>query len=155
MTVPPWCDDLESSRLLYVLTPLVFAYYSSFLLRANRRELLYPVLVSEFCVLTGMSFITSALIDAPFGLVSSFPGAVHFVSEGVLIPLPSGEQEFVDAAGFFEVIRHCSFDPALVYLAYRRAGEVDWNGVNCADWFHYKGQTEEVKDIPARQVPGK
>lgn len=105
-------------------------------------------------MLTVMSFIFSALIGAPSGLANSFPGAAELLSGGVLIPLPIQVREFVDTAGFFGVVRHCSFDPVQAYLAYRRANEVDWDGVNCAGWFPYKGQTGEVMGIPARQVPG-
>lgn len=69
----------------------------------------------------------------------AFLGVVYLVPEGVLFPISFRVRLFVDAVGGFQIIRHCSFEASLGFLAYRRSTKIDWEDVCCIRWFPYKG----------------
>lgn len=135
-------------------TPLVFAYCSEFNLQTTPQDLLFRVAVFERCILTLMEFSLSALTGPQSGLRKTFPSVVDLVSEWDLFPIPFPVSKFVDAAGFFQIIRQCSFEASLVFLTYQRLAEIDWRVVCCVEWFPYIGNTGDVLSIPERQVPG-
>lgn len=65
VAVPSRWRNYESSRLFYVPTPLFFAYYSAFILGTTERDLLFLVIVFNYCVPTLTAFLLTALICAP------------------------------------------------------------------------------------------
>lgn len=62
----------------------------------------------------------SWLIDAPTGFRKALPGVFDLVLEGLLFPITFSDREFVDAVGFFKIIRQSLSDASLPYLTYQR-----------------------------------
>lgn len=65
----------------------------------------------------------------------SVPRVFMILSKGILFLTLVRGGEFVDAVGFFKIIRHSLFGTSLVLLPYRRLVELDWNDVHAVRWF--------------------
>lgn len=103
----------------------VFAYYSMFTMRTTRQDLLFRVAILECFVSKLIAFLLFAVIGVPSRLRNAFSRVFNCVSEGGLFAIPFRLREFVVDIAFFKIIRQCSFDASLAFLAYRRSVEVD------------------------------
>lgn len=117
VAVPSWEPEFESSRLLFVPTPPVFAYYSGFKFQTARRDFMFRVAISECCVLTIIAFLLSAIIAAQPGLRKAFTGVLRLINEASLFPISFLFRECFDAVGFLKIICQCSFEISLAVLA--------------------------------------
>lgn len=89
-----WCT-YERSRLFFLQTPIVPVYYPNSIARRRPPELIFFIAVSKFSVFALVSFVLSALFEAPVCFISKFKGEEDIVPLGVLLVLPEGVHNFV------------------------------------------------------------
>lgn len=133
-------------------TPPVFVYYSGFTLRKTRRYLFFSVSITDYCALTLLAFYLLSLVWKPSELRKVFTGLVDLVSEGVSFPILFRVCKFVDAVGFIQIVRQCSFHASLMFFAYWRSVEIDWKIDCCVSCCRYKIKTGDVLHIRKGQV---
>lgn len=121
--VPPLLHRYESRMLVYLPTPTIFAYYIGLTLKTTRRDLLFRVAISKYCVLTLIPFSCSVLIAAQSWLRKAFSGDVDLVLECSLFST-FYVREFVEAVEFFKINRQRPFDAPSAFLAYWRSAEI-------------------------------
>lgn len=83
-----------------------------------------------------------------------FRGVEYLCRSGILVFLYQGVLDFVLTVGLFEVVRVCTFDIPLAYVAFCRMVVIDleYEGNNVGQ-FHYTADKCIVTDISAREVP--
>lgn len=151
--LPRWWSDYEGSPFLFVATPPVFTYHSGqHFADGGYRLWIEAIAVSEFIVLSLMSFLCAAESGVMYR-ESSDPRLCG--NEGVLLPLGKETRAGIDQMGFLNVIRRTRFSRASAYLAYRRSGEVDWDAVGGETPFLlYDYASGEAFDVPAATYGG-
>lgn len=84
-----WCS-YKCSRLLFLPTSIVMAYYSKVVVSGRARELVFRMPISKFCLCALTSFVLTALA----GCISDFTSVKYIAGQRLLLSLPEVVHNF-------------------------------------------------------------
>lgn len=110
--VADWWRSYDFSRIFYVRTLIVVAYYSNLLVGRRALQQCFRIGISEFCVWDLVSFLLSAIVSGTVDISSGFSAVKDIVSRVVFFLLPKCVQIFLQSTRPFRIISHCTISSA-------------------------------------------
>lgn len=126
----------------YVCTPPMFPNYFSALEKAEQpfSQLLYKAATTEFTVTVSVCFIRAAesCVSDLFlpSTVFARKGGGHLrINEGVSIPMSRKKNVNIFEQRLFSIVGDYGLNLVAALLAFTRANEINWAGLEPLDWY--------------------
>lgn len=135
--------------MLVARSPMVFAYYSTLVLRAERGSLLFPIAVAEYGVFSLLSLFKSVFIARSVEYFPVFKGGTALAESINLLPLSEDVHIILADVGLCCVVQVSPFNINEAYLACHRSQKVQWVDKTYVGWYPFDSASVYVFDIPA------